>query len=191
MKEQGILQVVLNLDNTIIPQTDIPNHTYNIVVATTDVNVRKKDDINSERLTLLLKGESLPLLADMENGWYKVKYYGEEAYLRREFVYESIKTELANNYYKVICLKTDSNLITPEEKIELPKYECGKVYNETEDSYLIESDNIIGYISKENLLALNDSLPEKYRDHELSDNWKGFRECHIFPDWIFWNVAAQ
>ena len=146
----------LNLDNTIIPQDDIPYHTYNIVVATSDVNVRKKDDINSERLTLLPKGEELPLLADMENGWYKVKYNEEEAYLRKEFVYENIKTELANKYYKVICLKNTSNLITDTEEIELPKYECGKVFNETDNYYLIETNNTIGYISKENLLELKD-----------------------------------
>ena len=30
------------------------------------------------------------------------------------------------------------------------------------------------------------SLPEKYRDHQLSDskNYKNVRECHIYPDWL-------
>lgn len=27
-------------------------------------------------------------------------------------------------------------------------------------------------------------LEEKYRDHELRGNYKGFRECHIQPDWL-------
>lgn len=27
-------------------------------------------------------------------------------------------------------------------------------------------------------------LAEKYRDHALVSNWKGFRECHIQPDWL-------
>ena len=27
-------------------------------------------------------------------------------------------------------------------------------------------------------------LEEKYRDHELKGNFKGFRECHIQPDWL-------
>lgn len=27
-------------------------------------------------------------------------------------------------------------------------------------------------------------LEEKYRDHELKGNYKGFRECHIQPDWL-------
>lgn len=27
-------------------------------------------------------------------------------------------------------------------------------------------------------------LPEKNKDHALTGNWKGFRECHIMPDWL-------
>ena len=28
------------------------------------------------------------------------------------------------------------------------------------------------------------TLEEKYRDHELKGKYKGFRECHIQPDWL-------
>ena len=34
------------------------------------------------------------------------------------------------------------------------------------------------------LLATGQTLPDKYRDHELTGNWKGHRECHILPDWL-------
>ncbi len=27
-------------------------------------------------------------------------------------------------------------------------------------------------------------LDEKYHDHELTGNYKGFRECHVKPDWL-------
>jgi len=27
-------------------------------------------------------------------------------------------------------------------------------------------------------------LDTKYKDHALKGNWKGFRECHIQPDWL-------
>ncbi len=27
-------------------------------------------------------------------------------------------------------------------------------------------------------------LEDKYHDHELKGNFKGFRECHIQPDWL-------
>lgn len=28
------------------------------------------------------------------------------------------------------------------------------------------------------------ALEERFRDHELKGNLKGFRECHIQPDWL-------
>ena len=36
------------------------------------------------------------------------------------------------------------------------------------------------------LLANEQPLPEKYRDHALADsrNYKDMRECHIEPDWL-------
>lgn len=33
-------------------------------------------------------------------------------------------------------------------------------------------------------LAEGEQLPEKNRDHLLSGNWRGHRECHIEPDWL-------
>lgn len=32
------------------------------------------------------------------------------------------------------------------------------------------------------LLANDQALPEKYRDHALSGDLQGFRECHVKPD---------
>ena len=34
------------------------------------------------------------------------------------------------------------------------------------------------------LLRQGKQLDEKYRDHGLSGNFVGFRECHIKPDWL-------
>ena len=34
------------------------------------------------------------------------------------------------------------------------------------------------------LLANEVSLPEQFKDHNLSGNYNGFRECHIAPDWL-------
>ena len=33
-------------------------------------------------------------------------------------------------------------------------------------------------------LANGDVLDEKYRDHDLTGNYKGCRECHVDPDWL-------
>lgn len=33
-------------------------------------------------------------------------------------------------------------------------------------------------------LAMGEPLPEKNRDHALTGDWVGHRECHIQPDWL-------
>ena len=33
-------------------------------------------------------------------------------------------------------------------------------------------------------LSRGEALPEKNKDHELSGNWVGHRECHVQPDWL-------
>ena len=39
-------------------------------------------------------------------------------------------------------------------------------------------DNIIRSLSR------GETLPEKNRDHALTGDWAGHRECHIQPDWL-------
>lgn len=34
------------------------------------------------------------------------------------------------------------------------------------------------------LLANEVPLPKQFKDHNLSGNYNGFRECHIAPDWL-------
>lgn len=34
------------------------------------------------------------------------------------------------------------------------------------------------------ILADGKILPKEYRDHALSGNYAGHRECHITPDWL-------
>jgi len=34
------------------------------------------------------------------------------------------------------------------------------------------------------LLAKGEMLPAAYKDHALIGDLKGFRECHILPDWL-------
>jgi mRNA interferase YafQ len=34
------------------------------------------------------------------------------------------------------------------------------------------------------LLAEQKLLEPRHRDHPLSGNWEGYRDCHIEPDWL-------
>lgn len=33
-------------------------------------------------------------------------------------------------------------------------------------------------------LCTDVALPEKYRDHALTGNWQGMRDCHVKPDLV-------
>jgi len=33
-------------------------------------------------------------------------------------------------------------------------------------------------------LIAGEALDERHRDHELSGEWRGHRDCHIRPDWV-------
>ena len=35
-----------------------------------------------------------------------------------------------------------------------------------------------------NTLACREPLDDRYRDHGLTGEYRGFRECHIEPDWL-------
>ncbi len=35
-----------------------------------------------------------------------------------------------------------------------------------------------------NTLARGEALADKFRDHSLSGEYRGFRECHVEPDWL-------
>ena len=37
---------------------------------------------------------------------------------------------------------------------------------------------------KDYKLTNGEPLDAKYKDHQLSGNWIGHRECHIQPDWL-------
>ena len=34
------------------------------------------------------------------------------------------------------------------------------------------------------MLAMGETLPDKHKDHALTGNWVGHRECHILPYWL-------
>lgn len=34
------------------------------------------------------------------------------------------------------------------------------------------------------MIQNQETLPDKYRDHKLTGDYVGFKECHIGPDWL-------
>lgn len=46
--------------------------------------------------------------------------------------------------------------------------------------YSKDIDHLLAAIVEK--LLVDQALPPRNRDHELSGNWKGYRECHLKPD---------
>lgn len=46
----------------------------------------------------------------------------------------------------------------------------------------VNSEIINELLSVIEMLSKGQTLAEKYKDHVLKGNWKGYRECHIKPD---------
>ncbi len=44
-----------------------------------------------------------------------------------------------------------------------------------------KAEDVLEVVSK---LANDKPLPERYRDHALTGDWKSFRDCHIKPDLV-------
>lgn len=42
-----------------------------------------------------------------------------------------------------------------------------------------------------NALAQGNKLPDKYKDHFLAGELKGFRECHIYPDLLLIYIKLE
>jgi len=50
---------------------------------------------------------------------------------------------------------------------------------------LIKQGKDLSLLSKViNDLSEGKQLDTKFLDHPLAGNWKGFRDCHIEPDWV-------
>lgn len=68
------------------PAADTQSGGNGQVTAKTTVNIRKTPSETGEKLGKLRQGEKLELIMNQEDGWSKVKYNGQTAYVKSEFV---------------------------------------------------------------------------------------------------------
>ncbi len=60
--------------------------TTGYVTVKENVNIRESADQNADRVALAYQGTKLELIEHMSNGWTKVKYNGQTAYVKSEYV---------------------------------------------------------------------------------------------------------
>ncbi len=66
--------------------TESASQTSETVVATDTVNVRSSDSENADKLGKLELGTKVTRLESKENGWSKIDYNGQEAYVKSEYL---------------------------------------------------------------------------------------------------------
>lgn len=131
-----------------------------VVIATSNVNIR--DDIDGNILGVLPEGHNLELLEVIDDTHYKVLYYGQEAYVVSKYATLATIYDINSDVTKIVYAEEDTELLIPselsatgeDEYKAIPKYECFEVYEELDNSYLVQTADYVGYVSKENLILL-------------------------------------
>ena len=129
-----------------------------VLEATANVNIRENPNTNSKIITKLLKGEKIIPL-ELENDWYKCSLDNNICYVSSKYVKETYM--INGDYKKIIYCKNDSYLYDyPYSNIieTIPQYEISKVYGEVDNFYLVECENKIGYLRKDECEKLNNKF---------------------------------
>jgi len=136
-----------------------------IVLTNTDLNFRTAPTTDADRLDTFDKGTELQVLAEVDNGWLLVRHNGELGYVSGE--YTTSLLEKVNYLYPELELdelvvekviynaSTELNLregegTDTEIKDSLTQYETARVLKETDDWYLVmTNDYEFGYLYKD------------------------------------------
>ena len=118
------------------------------------VNVRSDSNTDSEVYGVLNVGEVLPVYSKLDNGWYAVNYNGQTGYVCGDYVKETyiINKEVLYNG----CLNKDTYIYDEVGNViaNVPWLELVKIYGEDNSRYFVQFEDIIGYLSKEDVTIL-------------------------------------
>lgn len=131
-----------------------------IVTATEDTTIL---DVDGNLLGVLPEGRRIKINTLTEDGKYEVTYYDSIAYINANHVVESKEAEIVGKTQKVLYATNDTVLVVPDYlsstgealEVKIDALECFEVYEELDDSYLVQTIDYVGYIAKDNLEELN------------------------------------
>lgn len=132
-----------------------------------NINVLKSIDkveiysLNDELIGTVTSDTILKYQEELDNIYY-LDYYGIPAYIKKDNVVKTEIIDVIAPIKKVVYATENISLIIPdylsedkkEQILEEQKLEVFNVYDESEDFYVVEKDNKIGYIKKENIEEL-------------------------------------
>ncbi len=156
------------------------------VEATSTVMVRTSSNTEADPIGQIGVGQHFEMLELLDNGWYKINYYGEEAYVCGDYVKEIVTYDFTSSINRIFTSTADKTLTIPgylretdaDEEVVIPKGELFEVYieDDREDTYLVKTSDYVGYITKDNLLELtgtfvvidlSDQNLKIYKDNEI------------------------
>ena len=156
------------------------------VEATSTVMVRIFPNADCDLLGQVGVGQHFEKLESLDNGWYKINYYGETGYVCGDYVKEIVTYDFTTSINQVFVSTGEKTITIPgylrevDEDLEvvIPKGELFEVYAEDdrEDTYLVKTSDYVGYITKEDLLELtgtfvvvdiSDQCLKIYKDNEV------------------------
>lgn len=178
-KQESIIEKPIKEEAKIEAINGLEIETKKVVTATTTVNIREAATTDSKKLSTLGSGNSLDLIYEANDEWYKVKYNEGEAYISKAYSKVEEKKEILNPLEKIVYFTKDSNLFdnSSKEVIQnIPKLEAAKVYKDLEDYYIAEVNGNIGLISKNDtedlkdtfvIVDISDQMAYLYENNEL------------------------
>lgn len=145
----------------IVEEEKIKIESYEMVTATTNVNIRESA-INGTILGVLKKGSSLVMIEKLDNGWYAVEYNDGVAYISGKYLKETVGFEIVGETIGIYYTDKGASLIIPdylnngqETTIKISDPTCVNVYEEDGEYYLCSIDDKVGYILKTDVFKLS------------------------------------
>lgn len=118
-----------------------------------NVNFREEPTIYSEKIDLIGKGTKFEVLAQEDNGWFKIVYEDNIGYISDEYITFDAEGEYRSDFIKVVYANEELELRNEQSQdsfllYTMDRYETCEVLAETEEQYFVRCAGKIGYISK-------------------------------------------
>lgn len=151
------------------------------IYSASNVNFRTEPKKDSDKITLIKKGNKLEVISQEENGWYKVLYNGQIGYVSNEFTTFNPPGSYRNDVLRVVYAKGEIELKNSPNQdagtiYTMNKYETCEVLAATKDKYFVRCAGKIGYISKDKtsplyntfvVIDINDQKLVLYQDDQI------------------------
>ena len=131
-----------------------------VVKANRNLNIRKSPTSSSRRIGILPKNQTLPIIGETNNGWYKIDYNDGDAYVSGDYVTVIKKYTPKQSLIDIVEITKNTYLIDLEAEAvigDVPKLEIAEVFGENNDYYFVRCDEMFGFISKCDTKSLGDN----------------------------------